>query len=175
MTTDRHSDPEILPQSRSATRQGLMRSGSRTSRGGVLGVAADGDSARGAEKPRLGASGRRGTNCFTLYLREIRRVRPLTAHQEIALAARIKKGDKPAREQVIRANLQLVVKIAREYEGLGLPLLDLISEGNVGLMKAIEHFDPKKRVRMSIDGVWRIKQAIKRALAIQSTSLAKAA
>ena len=61
--------------------------------------------------------------------------------EEIELAAKIKKGDKKAREHMIKANLRLVVKIARDYEGIGLPLLDLISEGNIGLMKAVERFD----------------------------------
>src|ERR1700690_4096025 len=79
-----------------------------------------------------------------LYLREIGQVKLLTPQEEIELAARIKKGDKKARYQMIKANLRLVVKIARDYEGIGLPLLDLISEGNIGLMKAVERFDPSK-------------------------------
>ncbi|HEV2318345.1 MAG TPA: sigma-70 factor domain-containing protein, partial [Verrucomicrobiae bacterium] len=79
-----------------------------------------------------------------LYLREIGQVKLLTPQEEIQLAARIKTGDKKAREQMIKANLRLVVKIARDYDGIGLPLLDLISEGNIGLMKAVERFDPKK-------------------------------
>src|SRR6516164_2673630 len=75
-----------------------------------------------------------------LYLREIGQVKLLTPEEEIALAKRIKRGDKHAREHMIKANLRLVVKIARDYDGLGLPLLDLISEGNIGLMKAVERF-----------------------------------
>lgn len=77
-----------------------------------------------------------GDTAIKLYLREIGQVKLLTPQEEIELAARIKKGDKKAREQMIKANLRLVVKIARDYEGIGLPLLDLISEGNIGLMKA---------------------------------------
>ena len=65
---------------------------------------------------------------------------------------KIKKGDKKAREHMIKANLRLVVKIARDYEGIGLPLLDLISEGNIGLMKAVERFDPKKGGKLSTYG-----------------------
>src|SRR4029077_3274175 len=84
-----------------------------------------------------------------LYLREIGLVKLLTPQEEIELAARIKKGDKKAREQMIKANLRLVVKIARDYEGIGLPLLDLISEGNIGLMKAVERFDPAKGGKLS--------------------------
>ena len=77
-----------------------------------------------------------GDSAIRLYLREIGLVKLLTPQEEIDLAARIKKGDKKAREHMIKANLRLVVKIARDYEGIGLPLLDLISEGNIGLMKA---------------------------------------
>ena len=95
----------------------------------------------------------------------------LTPQEEIELAARIKKGDKKAREQMIKANLRLVVKIARDYEGIGLPLLDLISEGNIGLMKAVERFDPAKGGKLSTYGSWWIKQSIKRALANQSKTI----
>jgi RNA polymerase primary sigma factor len=106
-----------------------------------------------------------------LYLREIGQVKLLTPEEEIKLAARIKKGDKKAREQMIKANLRLVVKIARDYEGIGLPLLDLISEGNIGLMKAVERFDPAKGGKLSTYGSWWIKQSIKRALANQSKTI----
>jgi RNA polymerase primary sigma factor len=106
-----------------------------------------------------------------LYLREIGQVKLLTPQEEIQLAARIKKGDRKAREQMIKANLRLVVKIARDYEGIGLPLLDLISEGNIGLMKAVERFDPKKGGKLSTYGSWWIKQSIKRALANQSKTI----
>ncbi len=106
-----------------------------------------------------------------LYLREIGQVKLLTPDEEIQLAARIKKGDKKAREHMIKANLRLVVKIARDYEGIGLPLLDLISEGNIGLMKAVERFDPKKGGKLSTYGSWWIKQSIKRALANQSKTI----
>src|ERR1017187_8346302 len=106
-----------------------------------------------------------------LYLREIGQVKLLTPQEEIQLAARIKKGDKKAREQMIKANLRLVVKIARDYDGIGLPLLDLISEGNIGLMKAVERFDPKKGGKLSTYGSWWIKQSINRALANQSKTI----
>src|SRR5437588_5157017 len=112
-----------------------------------------------------------GDSAFKLYLREIGQVKLLTPEEEIELAARIKKGDKKAREQMIRANLRLVVKIARDYEGIGLPLLDLISEGNIGLMKAVERFDPAKGGKLSTYGSWWIKQSIKRALANQSKTI----
>jgi RNA polymerase primary sigma factor len=106
-----------------------------------------------------------------LYLREIGQVNLLTPQEEIALARRIKKGDAHAREQMIKANLRLVVKIARDYEGLGLPLLDLINEGNIGLMKGVERFDPRKGAKLSTYAAWWIKQSIKRALANQSKTI----
>ena len=112
-----------------------------------------------------------GDTSIRLYLREIGLVKLLTPQEEIDLAARIKKGDKKAREHMIKANLRLVVKIARDYEGIGLPLLDLISEGNIGLMKAVERFDPAKGGKLSTYGSWWIKQSIKRALANQSKTI----
>src|SRR5271167_1670388 len=112
-----------------------------------------------------------GDSSIRLYLREIGQVKLLTPNEEIQLAARIKKGDKKAREHMIKANLRLVVKIARDYEGIGLPLLDLISEGNIGLMKAVERFDPAKGGKLSTYGSWWIKQSIKRALANQSKTI----
>ncbi len=116
-------------------------------------------------------SGYDSDTAIKLYLREIGQVKLLTPQEEIDLAARIKKGDKKAREQMIKANLRLVVKIARDYEGIGLPLLDLISEGNIGLMKAVERFDPSKGGKLSTYGSWWIKQSIKRALANQSKTI----
>jgi RNA polymerase primary sigma factor len=112
-----------------------------------------------------------GDTAIKLYLREIGQVKLLTPEEEITLAARIKRGDKKARELMIKANLRLVVKIARDYEGIGLPLLDLISEGNIGLMKAVERFDPAKGGKLSTYGSWWIKQSIKRALANQSKTI----
>jgi RNA polymerase primary sigma factor len=105
---------------------------------------------------------------FKLYLTEIGKVKLLTPSEEIELADRIKKGDSEAREQMIKANLRLVVKIAREYENIGLPLMDLISEGNIGLMKAVERFDASFGTRLSTYASWWIKQSIKRALANQA-------
>jgi RNA polymerase primary sigma factor len=112
-----------------------------------------------------------GETAIKLYLREIGQVKLLSPQEEIELAARIKKGDKRAREQMIKANLRLVVKIAHDYENFGLPLLDLISEGNIGLMKAVERFDPAKGGKLSTYGSWWIKQSIKRALANQSKTI----
>jgi len=108
---------------------------------------------------------------FQLYLRQIAQYSLLTPQQEIELAARIKKGDKKAKDEMVRSNLRLVVKIARDYANLGLPLLDLISEGNIGLMKAVERFDPAKGGKLSTYASWWIKQSIKRALANQSKTI----
>jgi RNA polymerase primary sigma factor len=112
-----------------------------------------------------------GDTAIKLYLKEIGQVKLLTPEEEIELAARIKKGDKKAREEMIKANLRLVVKIAHDYENFGLPLLDLINEGNIGLMKAVERFDPSKGGKLSTYGSWWIKQSIKRALANQSKTI----
>ncbi|OLB18720.1 MAG: RNA polymerase subunit sigma [Verrucomicrobia bacterium 13_2_20CM_2_54_15_9cls] len=106
-----------------------------------------------------------------IYLREIGQIPLLTPDQEIELAAKIKKGDREARALMIRSNLRLVVKIAHDYANLGLPLLDLISEGNIGLMKAVERFDPAKGGKLSTYAAWWIKQSIKRALANQSKTI----
>src|ERR1051325_4106829 len=112
-----------------------------------------------------------GNTAFHLYLNEIARTPLLTPEDEIKLARRIKRGDKAAREHMVKANLRLVVKIARDYEGFGLPLLDLINEGNIGLMKAVERFDPRKGAKLSTYAAWWIKQSIKRALANQTKTI----
>ena len=114
---------------------------------------------------------REGENGIKIYLREIGQIPLLTPKDEIRLAARIKKGDRQARAQMIKANLRLVVKIAHDYSNFGLPLLDLISEGNIGLMKAVERFDPKKGGKLSTYAAWWIKQSIKRALANQAKTI----
>jgi RNA polymerase primary sigma factor len=114
---------------------------------------------------------REGENGIKIYLREIGQIPLLTPQQEIELAAKIKRGDKKARAQMIKSNLRLVVKIAHDYSNLGLPLLDLISEGNIGLMKAVERFDPNRGGKLSTYGAWWIKQSIKRALANQAKTI----
>ncbi|MBI2517898.1 MAG: RNA polymerase sigma factor RpoD/SigA [Opitutae bacterium] len=106
-----------------------------------------------------------------LYLNEIRLTPLLTIEEEIKLAARIKRGDKAARDHMIKANLRLVVKIAYDYKDMGLPLMDLISEGNLGLIKAVERFDPAKGGKLSTYAAWWIKQSMKRALANQSKTI----
>jgi RNA polymerase primary sigma factor len=106
-----------------------------------------------------------------IYLQEIGKTALLTIEEEIQLAKRIRRGDKAARDHMIQANLRLVVKIAMDYKDFGLPLLDLISEGNIGLVKAVERFDPRKGGKLSTYAAWWIKQSIKRALANQSKTI----
>jgi len=124
-----------------------------------------------APEPKRKASESISGDNLLLYLREIGQVKLLTPQEEIVLANKIKKGDEAARELMIKANLRLVVKIARDYENQGLPLLDLINEGNIGLMKGVERFDPTKGAKLSTYASWWIKQAIKRALASQSKTI----
>jgi RNA polymerase primary sigma factor len=106
-----------------------------------------------------------------LYLNEIRQTPLLSAEEERKLALRIMRGDEAAREHMIRANLRLVVKIAYDYSHLGLPILDLISEGNLGLIRAVERFDPSKGGKLSTYASWWIKQSMKRAVANQSKTI----
>ena len=107
-----------------------------------------------------------------IYKNEIGSIRRITVKEEIELAKCIKNGDEAANNEMIVSNLRLVVTIAKEYEGLGLPLLDLIEEGNIGLMKAVERFDPVKfGAKLSTYAAWWIKQAIRRALANQSRDI----
>jgi RNA polymerase primary sigma factor len=106
-----------------------------------------------------------------IYLQEIGKTALLTIDEEVSLARRIRRGDMAAREHMIKANLRLVVKIAMDYKDFGLPLLDLISEGNIGLVKAVERFDPRKGGKLSTYAAWWIKQSIKRALANQSKTI----
>jgi RNA polymerase primary sigma factor len=99
-----------------------------------------------------------------LYLREINQTRLLQPAQEISLARRIRKGDRQARDEMIRSNLRLVVSIAKNYTRRGLSLLDLIEEGNLGLLRAVEKFDPAQGCRFSTYASWWIRQSIKRSL-----------
>ena len=110
-------------------------------------------------------------DALTVYLDRIARVDLLTKEEECELAERIAAGDEAARELMITANLRLVVKIAQDYAHIGLQLLDLINEGNIGLMKAVERFDPNKGGKLSTYASWWIKQSIKRALANQSKTI----
>ena len=102
--------------------------------------------------------------CLETYLREIDEVPLLSAQEEVALGRRVQRGDESAREHMIRANLRLVVSVAKRFRNRGLLLQDLIAEGNIGLMKAIEKFDPEAGFRFSTYATWWIQQTIRRGL-----------
>jgi RNA polymerase primary sigma factor len=110
-------------------------------------------------------------DAIKLYLREIQKSKLLTADEEKELASRIAKGDKSARDRMIESNLRLVVKIAKRYINRGLPFLDLIEEGNMGLIKAVERFKLSKECRFSTYATWWIRQSIERALVNQSRTI----
>ena len=110
-------------------------------------------------------------DAIKLYLREIQKTKLLTADEEKELASRIAKGDKAARDRMIESNLRLVVKIAKRYINRGLPFLDLIEEGNMGLIKAVERFKLSKECRFSTYATWWIRQSIERALVNQSRTI----
>ncbi len=106
-----------------------------------------------------------------IYLRDIQRTPLLNSEAEKELALKVEKGDKSARNRMIEANLRLVVKIAKRYINRGLPFLDLIEEGNLGLMKAVERFSLEKECRFSTYATWWIRQSIERALVNQSRTI----
>ena len=106
-----------------------------------------------------------------LYLREIGKIPLLTAPEELALAQKVVAGDKGAKDKMAEANMRLVVSIAKRYVGRGLDLLDLIQEGNTGLLRAVEKFDPDKGFKFSTYATWWIRQAITRAIADQARTI----
>jgi RNA polymerase primary sigma factor len=156
----------------SFARQAELRRSAETPSAHSLPEAAAGSEQRptgGVLEP--GQERQHGSSALTIYLREVGVVGLLTGQEEVDLAMLIKQGNEEARDRMIRANLRLVVKIARDYDGLGLPLLDLINEGNIGLMCAVERFDPTKGARLSTYAAWWIKQSMRRALANQSKTI----
>lgn len=110
-------------------------------------------------------------DAIKLYLKDIKDIPLLTPEEELSIARRIQKGDAKARRDMIRCNLRLVINIAKRYSRFGVPFLDLIEEGNLGLMKAVVKFDPKRGYRFSTYAAWWIKQHITRALADQGKSV----
>lgn len=110
-------------------------------------------------------------DAIKLYLREVQKTKLLSAEEEKELAQRIAKGDKSARDRMIESNLRLVVKIAKRYMNRGLPFLDLIEEGNLGLIKAVGRFKLSKECRFSTYGTWWIRQSIERAIVNQSRTI----
>jgi RNA polymerase primary sigma factor len=110
-------------------------------------------------------------DAIRLYLKDIKKLPLLTAEEEISLAKKIKRGDKHAKQKMIQSNLRLVINIAKKYSHLGVSMLDLIEEGNLGLMKAVEKFNPKKGYRFSTYAAWWIRQYISRAIANQGKTV----
>ncbi len=110
-------------------------------------------------------------DAIKLYLKDIKNIPLLTAEEELDLAKKIRKGSKPARAKMIRSNLRLVINIAKRYTYLGVPMMDLIEEGNLGLMKAVEKYNPRRGYRFSTYAAWWIRQHITRAIANQGKTI----
>jgi RNA polymerase primary sigma factor len=121
------------------------------------------------EQPDLSAE--QSLDCLRLYLRSIGKVDLLTAEQEVGLAKRIERGDMDAKQRMVEANLRLVVSIAKAYQSRGLSLLDLIQEGSLGLIRAVEKFDYRRGYKFSTYATWWIRQAISRALADKARTI----
>jgi RNA polymerase primary sigma factor len=121
--------------------------------------------------PELDLSVEPSLDSLRLYLREIGKVPLLTAEQEVALAKRIERGDMAAKAQMVEANLRLVVSIAKSYLGRGLSFLDLIQEGSLGLIRAVEKFDYRKGYKFSTYATWWIRQAVTRAIADKARTI----
>jgi len=123
------------------------------------------------QKPAPNAGSETQFDVIRLYLKEIGHTPLLSAEEEIAHGRLVQKGDRASRQRMIESNLRLVVKIAKRYQNRGLSLLDLIEEGNLGLIHAVEKFDPEKGFRFSTYGTWWIRQNIERALMNQSRTV----
>jgi RNA polymerase primary sigma factor len=143
--------------------------------GGLVAVPADGDGAQPAQssqrKPEIDLTVEPSLDSLRLYLRSIGRVDLLTAGQEVTLARRIERGDMLAKQQMIEANLRLVVSIAKGYLGRGLSFLDLIQEGSLGLIRAVEKFDYRRGYKFSTYATWWIRQAVTRAIADKARTI----
>jgi RNA polymerase primary sigma factor len=125
----------------------------------------------GEKPPELDLTVEPSLDSLRLYLREIGKVPLLTADQEVSLAKRIERGDMLAKQQMIQANLRLVVSIAKGYLGRGLSFLDLIQEGSLGLIRAVEKFDYRKGYKFSTYATWWIRQAVTRAIADKARTI----
>jgi RNA polymerase primary sigma factor len=132
---------------------------------------ADGKRRRAKPKPALNLTADMTTDSLQLFLKDIGKVRLLTAQEEVDLAKRIERGDLDAKQKMVESNLRLVVSIAKNYRNQGLPFLDLIQEGTLGLVRAAEKFDYRKGFKFSTYATWWIRQAIARALADKARTI----
>jgi RNA polymerase primary sigma factor len=137
---------------------------------GLIEIAGDG-AQPAARKPQIDLTVEPSLDSLRLYLRSIGRVELLTADQEVFLAKRIERGDMVAKQQMIEANLRLVVSIAKGYLGRGLSFLDLIQEGSLGLIRAVEKFDYRRGYKFSTYATWWIRQAVTRAIADKARTI----
>jgi RNA polymerase primary sigma factor len=144
-----------------------------SSEGRPTGIAepAGGEGGSAAKKPEIDLTVEPSLDSLRLYLRSIGRVELLTAEQEVSLAKRIERGDMGAKQQMIEANLRLVVSIAKGYLGRGLSFLDLIQEGSLGLIRAVEKFDYRRGYKFSTYATWWIRQAVTRAIADKARTI----
>src|SRR5438034_771808 len=127
--------------------------------------------ARARRRPQLDLRPDMTTDSLQLFLKDIGKVRLLTAQEEVDLAKRIERGDLDAKQKMVESNLRLVVSIAKNYRNQGLPFLDLIQEGTLGLVRAAEKFDYRKGFKFSTYATWWIRQAIARALADKARTI----
>jgi RNA polymerase primary sigma factor len=137
---------------------------------GLIEIAGDG-AQPAPRKPQIDLTVEPSLDSLRLYLRSIGRVELLTADQEVFLAKRIERGDMVAKQQMIEANLRLVVSIAKGYLGRGLSFLDLIQEGSLGLIRAVEKFDYRRGYKFSTYATWWIRQAVTRAIADKARTI----
>ncbi|HYN90703.1 MAG TPA: RNA polymerase sigma factor RpoD [Thermoleophilaceae bacterium] len=140
-------------------------------RGALSDVPAGADAAAAPKKPEIDLTVEPSLDSLRLYLRSIGRVDLLTADEEVGLARRIERGDMDAKQQMIEANLRLVVSIAKGYLGRGLSFLDLIQEGSLGLIRAVEKFDYRRGYKFSTYATWWIRQAVTRAIADKARTI----
>ena len=138
---------------------------------GLIEIAGDGAQPAAARKPQIDLTVEPSLDSLRLYLRSIGRVNLLTADQEVLLARQIERGNMIAKQQMIEANLRLVVSIAKGYLGRGLSFLDLIQEGSLGLIRAVEKFDYRRGYKFSTYATWWIRQAVTRAIADKARTI----
>jgi RNA polymerase primary sigma factor len=138
---------------------------------GLIEISGDGAEPAAPRKPQIDLTVEPSLDSLRLYLRSIGRVELLTADQEVFLAKRIERGDMLAKQQMIEANLRLVVSIAKGYLGRGLSFLDLIQEGSLGLIRAVEKFDYRRGYKFSTYATWWIRQAVTRAIADKARTI----